>query len=99
MIDYYGLPTDFPSLNHSLTDTDSIIFYLEEAFENDIDSSKFKAFLVKHEFEGLLFSKPEEIAKKLIAKQKLKLLQKIRDDFASPEDINNDPNTAPSKRI
>jgi hypothetical protein len=50
-----------------------------------------------HEFEGLLFSDPEAFAAKLgVARQ---TFRKIRDAFASPEDINDDPNSAPSKRV
>jgi hypothetical protein len=100
MIDYYGLPNDFPGIERSAKqDVKSRLHYLEKSFENDIDSTRFKAYFVKHEFEGLLFSKPEEIAIKLVKRSKAKDLQEIRNSFLTPEDINNNPNTAPSKRI
>ncbi len=94
MFDYYGLPNDFPEIKNKISISD-----LEQVFENDINSNKFKAFLVLHEFEGLLFSKPAKIAEVLIAENKTDELQQIRDSFSTPEDINNNPNTAPSKRI
>ena len=100
MIDYYGLPSDFPGVKSAEnTIPHSRIIYLEKAFEKDIRSDRFYAYFVRHEFEGLLFTDPEEIAKKILPREKASELQKIKKSFATPEDINNDPSTAPSKRI
>jgi hypothetical protein len=100
MIDYYGLPSDFPGIKSAEnTKPHSRLNYIEKAFQNDIGSRKFYAFLVQHEFEGLLFTNPEEIARKILPRGKEKELKKIRDQFPSPEHINNNPSTAPSKRI
>lgn len=100
MIDFYGLPSDFPGMEMlNRTTNMNKVSFLEQSFEADINSPKFKAFFLKHEFESLLFSKPEEIAKKLTAKSKTAKLLKIRNGFNTPEDINNNPATAPSKRI
>ena len=99
MIDLYGLPSDFPGKANAPSQPDHLLSHLESAFESDINSKKFKAFFVKYEFEGLLFSNPDEIAKKLTNKKLLKELWKIRKSFETPEDINNNPSTAPSKRI
>jgi len=52
-----------------------------------------------HEFEALLFSNVDVLPKILTMPEKADKFSKIRDDFSSPEDINNHPNTAPSKRI
>jgi len=100
MIDYYGLPLDFPGVKSAEnTKPYSRIIYIEKAFEDDIKSRKFYAYLVRHEFEGLLFTNPEEIAKKILPRKKASELQKIKQNFPTPEDINNNPSTAPSKRI
>ncbi len=99
MIDLYGLPRDFPGKIEEFYSSNQLLPHLETAFEADINSEKFKAFFVKHEFEGLLFSNPDEIAKKMTNKRLLKDLWKIRNSFPTPEDINNNPDTAPSKRI
>ncbi len=94
MFDLYGLPDDFPCFDISKS-----VKELEMAFEKNINSIRFKPFFVKYEFEGLLFSKSEEIANQVLNHNVKNELQKIEDDFNSPEDINNHPTTAPSKRI
>ncbi len=99
MIDLYGLPNDFPGNNNLPSQSNQLLAHLESAFEADINSNKFKAFLVKYEFEGLLFSNPDEIAKKLTNRSLAQKLWEIRNSFQTPEDINNNPQTAPSKRI
>ena len=51
-----------------------------------------------HEFEGILFSKPDSFA--LIADADVVAgIQTIRDSYQTPEHINNSPETAPSKRL
>ena len=51
-----------------------------------------------HEFEGILFSQPQSFY--LIAEDEIvNDIQKIRDDYSTPEYINNSPETAPSKRL
>ena len=51
-----------------------------------------------HEFEGILFSKPDSFA--LIADNDVvDSIQAIRDGYPTPEHINNSPETAPSKRL
>jgi len=47
----------------------------------------------------MLFSEPPQIARALNDPGTTGDLQRIRDGFATPEDINDDQRTAPSKRI
>lgn len=57
-------------------------------------------YVQKHEFEGLLFS--DAIAFKVIesaAEHDIAALSNIRQQFETPEDINDHPERAPSKRI
>lgn len=57
-------------------------------------------YIQMHEFEGLLFSRPEAFRFVPEAKEEsVAELCSIRAQFASPEDINDSPDTAPSKRI
>ena len=52
-----------------------------------------------HEFEALLFSSPEGLAASLYKPELVELFAAIRNQFASPEEINDSCETAPSKRI
>ena len=57
-------------------------------------------YIQLHEFEGLLFSDVENLVEQIGATQiKAKKLRKIANKFPNPEDINDNWNTAPSKRI
>lgn len=98
-IDYYGLPNDFPGLDHSGSVFNKVAA-IEDAFLNDIGMRNFLPYVQIHEFEALLFSSlsgfeyyfPENI-------EKLRRVREISDTFPNPEDINNNPITAPSKRL
>jgi hypothetical protein len=99
MIDYYGFASliDYPGkLSGTCYDKASQV---EEYFKTDINNSRFMPYLQIHEFEGLLFSSPEEIASVLIDTKKADQLNEISAQFPSPEHINDNPQTAPSKRI
>ena len=53
-----------------------------------------------HEFEGLLFADTQAFGTLLnLPEGSLERLRAIREQFTTPEDINNDTLTAPSKRI
>jgi Domain of unknown function (DUF4276) len=100
LIDYYGLPSDFPGRQSSLSDS-----YLERAkqiehaFSQDINHPRFLPYLSLHEFEALLFSEPETIAKSFSLQNQLAKLLQITSSVSTPEEINDDPLTAPSKRL
>ncbi len=103
LFDYYALPSDFPGKEQILDTMPliQIIEQLEDAFAKDINRPRqFIANLVVHEFEALLFSDVSQFKNTVTDEDKdINLLQAIRDQFPTPEDINNSPNTAPSKRI
>ena len=52
-----------------------------------------------HEFEGLLFSRPEAFSFCIKLEGDILKLKEIRDSHTSPEEIDDSPLTAPSKRI
>lgn len=102
MIDYYGLPTTFPG--HSTKNTFSNCYkrvkYLEEELKKSINNKRFVPYLQLHEFESLLFSSPKDIDITLFGKERKKSpISKARSDFKSPEEINDNPTTCPSRRI
>ncbi|MGC9260278.1 MAG: DUF4276 family protein [Phycisphaerae bacterium] len=53
----------------------------------------------QYEFEGLLFSDPVALAEGIFQPQLRNKFKDIRAEFKTPEDINDSPQTAPSKRI
>jgi hypothetical protein len=56
-------------------------------------------YLSLHEYEGLLFSDPDALAQALMQPSLAAQFRQKRDAFPSPEDIDNSPATAPSKRV
>ena len=58
------------------------------------------SYVQRHEFESLLYSDTNVFAMLYHAPHEaVTILQKIRNQFRTPEDINDNPETAPSKRI
>lgn len=101
MLDYYGLPKSFPGRSNpvGLTCFDRAKF-VEQSMLADFNDERFIPFLTLHEFEGLLFSSPADMAAGLPGGQNLEAPFKIiRQQFKSPEEINDQPSTAPHQRI
>ena len=73
---------------------------IEKKIHRNLASKKIIPYIQKYEFEGLLFSNVEAFGVAMSASDRsVKELREIRSSFSSPEDINDHPNTAPSKRI
>ena len=62
-------------------------------------TSGFLPYIQLHEYEGLLFSDPPAFATAINRPNLTQTFQRVRDAFLTPEDINDDPATAPSKRV
>lgn len=60
---------------------------------------RFVPFVVMHEFEGLLFSDCARFSSSIGRPDLEPRFRAIRDEFESPEEINDSPDTAPSKRV
>jgi hypothetical protein len=60
---------------------------------------RFLPYLQLHEYEGLLFSDPRAFASGIGQPHLTRQFERIRREFASPEEINDDPHSAPSKRV
>ena len=106
MVDYYGLPRTWPgreqadrhaTLRERAAAVEQAI--LEEVSEEIGRPSRFVPYVVMHEFEGLLFSDPDKFAQSLGRSDLASSFETIRETFPTPEDINDSPNTAPSKRV
>jgi hypothetical protein len=60
---------------------------------------RFIPYVQMYEFEGLLFSCPKRMAQGINQPALEEKFLRIRNDFDTPENINNSPVTAPSKRL
>ncbi len=100
MYDLYGLPQDFPGYAAvPRGDCYTKVAHLEEAFGQDIGHRRFRPYLQLHEFEALMFVDPQRTAAQFPGVNRLDALGDIKAAFNSPEEIDDDPNNAPSKRL
>lgn len=98
MFDYYAMPDNTPGLDCTEPDIHERINHIESIIDADINERNCNFHFMLHEFEGILFSKPDSFA--LIADADVVAdIQTIRDSYQTPEHINNSPETAPSKRL
>lgn len=104
LFDLYGLPGDFPGENSPAY----FVFctgcqkagYLEHQWAADINETNFIPNLLTHEFEALLFTAPEKFADWIDnSTSAIASLKKTAQQCGTPEEINDSPQTAPSKRI
>lgn len=101
MIDYYGLPEDFPGLAALPAGASCYqrVAFLEEALRSDFEDPRFRPYLSLHEFEALLLTSPLEIGGVLLEMSAMeRLAQEVR-SFRSPEEIDDGPETHPAARI
>jgi hypothetical protein len=101
MIDFQGLGSDFPgrAMPEGSTPIAKVLF-VEETMRRDLNETRYHPYLALHEFEALLFAKPESIADVLERPALTKVLQDICEKHPkTPEDINDSPATSPSARI
>ncbi|MBI5154901.1 DUF4276 family protein [Candidatus Poribacteria bacterium] len=103
LVDLYGLPKDFPSGSGAPRDSGDPAAYaraLEEAFGRDIGDRRFLPHLQLHEFETMLFADPGAFAASFEnCGEAIGKLRQVADSAPTLEHINDDPETAPSKRI
>ncbi len=109
MVDYYGLPLDWPGRAEapSKASTSGKAEFVESALRENIteemgnrfDARRFVPLVMMHEFEALLFSDPDRFAHAIGKANLAQGFREIRQEFECPEDIDDSPVTAPSKRI
>ena len=103
MIDYYGLPSNFPGRTPPTAakgDPYARIDKVEGAFAEDIADARFLPGIVLHEYEGLLFAAPEAIAHVVGQGRSRARVEKVLEEFhGNPEAINERPEKNPAKRL
>ncbi len=112
MVDYYALPQSGERAWPGLAEAGLRPFAekagtVENALREEIcakmgadfDHQRFVPYVMMHEFEGLLFSDAAKLGEGIGRADLSPAFQAIRDQFATPEEINDSPVTAPSKRI
>lgn len=106
--DFYALPTDFPGKeaasecvaisDKALAICDNLANSLQDKLGED-PIRRFIPYVQMYEFEALLFSHCGRFAKGIDRSHLAPDFQSIRNSFSSPEEINDSPVTAPSKRV
>ena len=102
LFDFYALPNDFPGQGSlpalGLVSGGMKVAHLEQKLGADVGHGNFIPNLMLHEFEALLLTDVEAFAEWTENDVVLTPLRQVRKTTA-PEDINDSPYTAPSKRI
>ncbi|MCP4415401.1 MAG: DUF4276 family protein [Chloroflexi bacterium] len=108
MFDFYGMPFNWPQrelASTALQDQKPIIVEngiaenISQELGHSFDRSRFIPYVQIHEFEALLFSDPRILAEAMLKPRSIQALNKINGQFEHPELINDNVNTAPSKRL
>lgn len=111
MVDYYGLPRDGQDAWPGRRKAVELSFeqraeHVEGACARDMEAHfgidlrrRFVPFVMIHEFEALLFSDCRSFAEGIGQPNAANELQRIRRRFRTPEEIDDSPEGAPSKRI
>lgn len=100
MIDFYGLPKDFPGLRTMpLGDAASRVEHLETCLGADIDSGRFLPYISLHEFEALVFAALDHCGWVFDDDEVLEALRAQRAKFVNAELVNEGAETSPSKRL
>lgn len=101
MFDLYRLPKDFPGYDESKKFlAHERVKFLQQKLQEDIGNERFIPYIQLHEFESLLFSDPPSIQGLVPGRNNLIEMNRILTEFQNnPELINNNPETAPSKRL
>ncbi|HLK55273.1 MAG TPA: DUF4276 family protein [Chthonomonadaceae bacterium] len=112
MVDFYALPqtgekawpgrkaaASLPFQQKASTVESALLADIESTIGDSFDPRRFLPYVMMHEFEGLLFSDCSLFAKGIGHQDLVPHFQAVRNQFATPEEINDSPMTAPSKRI
>lgn len=109
MVDFYGMPTDWPGRDQEnrCLGCEAKADIIEKGVLEDIaghlgdsfDPHRLIPYVQMHEYEALLFSSPEKLADNLGDERLSSAFLNIRKQFKNPEEINDDYETCPSRRI
>jgi hypothetical protein len=96
VIDFFRLPSDFPGHTFDSNRINQIENAIHDDFGNDTDLIP---YIQRHELEALMFSGRAGFELVIDDEGKLREIDRIIEEYPNPEDINNNPTTAPSKRM
>lgn len=103
LFDLYALPGDFPGKTLPLYPAKASghqkALFLEAQLTADINQPNFLANLMVHEYEALLYTQPSMFAQWTDDADVVSALSAAVANAGAPEDVNDSPHTAPSKRI
>jgi hypothetical protein len=109
MVDFYGMPTDWPGREEAnrCRGGAAKADIVENGVLKDIaghlgasfDPSRLIPYVQMHEFEALLFSSPLKLAESLGDERLSSTFLMIKDKFSTPEEINDNYDMCPSRRI
>jgi hypothetical protein len=108
MFDYYGMPSRWPGRaqarsvaypHRATTVEDAMASNISVTMGNSFHSKYFIPYVQMHEFEALLFSKPDTLGTVIHKPGATEALKSIASEFSTPEEIDDNPRKAPSKRI
>lgn len=113
MVDFYGMPSAgnlaWPGREEANRFTTSLdkakhveslmLDNVTQRMGDGFNPKRFIPFTLIHEFESLLFSDCDVFLDSIDNRNFATQFKNIREGFATPEDINDSPETAPSKRI
>ena len=98
LVDYYGFGDKGPDNVDALQDR--ILNEVKDRLDPSTDLTKVIPYVQKHEFEAILFAQVSAFQSALgLSSITLSQLSAVSQQFPNPEDINDNPETAPSKRI
>lgn len=103
LLDYYGLPDDFPGFGSGYALTGNAAAHvntIERALAEAVNQSpRFIPFLALHEFEAWYFVRPKQVAAFYGQENIARMMQEASDRAGGPEAINHGKETHPSKRL
>ena len=103
LFDLYALPADFPGkaapAYPAHASGSAKAQYLETQLRQDIAEPNFLPNLLVHEYEALLFTQPAQFEQWTSNETVPVTLAQAVAQAGSPEEVNDSPHTAPSKRI
>jgi len=102
LLDFFRLPTSFPQYEEAqkMSDVERRVAFLENALAVGINAERFLPYIQLHEFEALLFTKIEGFrALPGLDLKQVAEIESVIETYPNPELINNNPQTAPSKRL
>lgn len=112
MVDYYGMPAEgskaWPGRfqaaglefqQKAATIEQGLAAEIAQAMGSGFEARRFVPFVMMHEYEAMLFSDCVRFGESIGRPELAPDFQEIREQFETPEEIDDSPDTAPSRRI